>query len=305
MNRRKECEIPDSTIPKELKNVQEWFGSIIKRPLVEHDRINPIAPSGTVITKEAARFISPSPTLLPHQRIEIYNQQYWWRLLDILQTNFPLVVRLFDYHDFNQKIAIPYLVKYPPNHWSLTILGEKLPRWINEEYKESDKQLVYDAALLDYTFATGFLGTQYPSPDFDTLSKNDPEALLTLPFCLQPHLFLIEYKYDLPDFREAILKEEPPYWVEHDFPDLSRDKAPYYFVIFRNHKNNIAWKEIPHEEYLLLKQFANGLSIQSACDWIEEQEAAMQDLMAAHLQKWMQDWTRFGWLTINPDNCTH
>ncbi len=286
-------------MPQEVKNIQEWFASIIVRPLVEPDHINPISPSGVVISKEAAKFISPSPTLLPHKRIEIYNQQYWWRLLNILQTNFPLVVRLFDYRDFNQKIAIPFLVKYPPKHWSLATLGEKLPQWIQEAYQESDKQLIYDAALLDLIFASSFLSEQYPSLDFSALIKNEPETLLTLPFCLQPHLHLIEYKYDLPNFRESILKEEPPYWVEHDFPALSRDKI-YYFVIFRNHKNNVAWKDIPQEEYLLLKQFSKELSIQSACDWIESQESEIQDRMAVNLQKWIQDWTRFGWLTINP-----
>jgi hypothetical protein len=297
MNHEQQHELKDTAVPHELKYVQEWFGSIIRRPLVKNDHINPISPSGVVITKEAARFVSPSPTLQPHQRVEIYNQQYWWRLLNVFQTNFPLVNRLFGPDDFNQKIAIPYLIKYPPDHWSLTILGEKLSQWIEEEYGESDKQLVYDAAQLDQIFAISFLSAQQPALDLDTLSKNDPEALLILPFCLQPHVFLLTYNYDLPAFREDLIKQEPPYWLEHDFPKLPREKN-YHFVIFRNLKNNVAWKDIPREEYLLLKQFAKGTSIQSACDWIEEQDTELQDAMVMHLQKWIQDWTRYGWLTL-------
>lgn len=299
MSNRQECDLTTPSVPEDLKQLQEWFATIITKPLIEHDHINPISPSGVLITKEAARFISPSPTLRPHQRIEIYNQQYWWRMLEVLQTNFPLVVRLFGYTDFNQKIAIPYLIKYPPNHWSLTCLGDRLPQWVKEEYKESDKQLVYDATLLDQIFASSFLIGQYPSLDLDTLSKNDPESLLTMTFCLQTYLFLIDYQYDLPNFREAVIKEEPPYWFNHDFPHLAKDKH-YYFVIFRNVKNNVAWKDIGKEEFLLLKQFAKGLNILAACDWIEEQDTTTQEIMAANLQKWMQDWTRFGWLTIDP-----
>lgn len=295
MNRSHEPKKVES-IPEEMRKIQEWFGSIITRPLIENDRINPLSPSGVVITKEAARFVSPSPTLHPHQRIEIYNRQYWWRLLNVLQTNFPLLLRLFDYHDFNEKIAVPFLVKYPPCNWSLSDLGEKLPLWVKEEYKYNDRELVYDAALLDQVFASSFLSIQHPPIDFALLSKNDPDSLLTLPFRLQPHIHLLEYRYDLPDFREMLIKEEPGYWVKNDFPALTQDKT-YYFVIFRNHKNNVSWKDIPKVEYLLLKQFTHELSIQAACDWIEKQDSKTQEDMAAHLQTWIQDWTRFGWLT--------
>lgn len=289
------AEIP---IPQELKNIQEWFGSIISRPLLKNDQINPISPSGLIITKEATKFISPSPTLKPHQRMQIYNQQYWWRLLDALQTNFPLVTRLFGPTDFNQKIAIPFMVKYPPDHWSLTLFGEKLPGWIDKYYHASDKKLVYDAALLDQIFASSFLGKQNPLLDLETLSKNDPEALLNLPFYLQPHLFLVQFDYDLPFLREEMLKEEPQYWMKHDFPRLPSEKI-YHFVFFRNSKNNVAWKDISQEEFFLLKRFQEGASIQLACNWIEEQAEELQESMGMGLQQWIQGWARFGWLTAS------
>lgn len=288
---------PSVKIPPDLKSIQEWFAGIIIRPLVEKDHINPIAPNGVVISKDAAKYIAPSPTLRPHQRIEIYNQQYWWRLLDVLQTNFPLVLRLFGYHGFNESIAIPYLTKYPPDHWSLSSFGASLPTWVHEDYAASDKLLVYRAAKLDWYFTSSFLSAQNPALDFDTLSKKDPEALLTTPFKFQPHIYLVDYEYDLPAFRDEMIKEKAEHWEEHPFPDLAKEKH-YYFLLFRNHKNNIAWKEIEEDEYLLMQQFAKGSSIQGACDWIEGLEESKQEVIATNLQKWLQDWTRFGWLVL-------
>ncbi len=101
------------SIPPGLKSVQEWFGNVISSPLEDNNYIKTIAPSGYLIAEEAARYIIPTPNLRAHQRIQIYNQQYWWRLLKAMHESFPLVTRLFGYHAFNETIAIPYLYKYP------------------------------------------------------------------------------------------------------------------------------------------------------------------------------------------------
>lgn len=285
--------------PFELKKIQEWFGALINRPLVENDLINPLTPSGLVISKEAARYIAPSSTLRPHQRLQIYNQQYWWRLQGVLQTNFPLLLRLFGTHSFNESIAVPYLTAYLPNHWALHLLGEKLPTWIQEKYQASDKQLVYDAAYLDWILSASFTHGQYPRLDNQFLTQEDPEELIKKPLCLQPHIFLIQFDHNLPAFRDLIIKESADFWTTHDFPHLLRDKT-YYFVIFRNLHNNVAWKDVTLEEYLILGQFSKGSSIEAVCAWMEELEEDRYTLMATHLQKWMQEWTRYGWLTFLP-----
>lgn len=288
-------------VPLDLKNTQEWFGSVIKRRLVEGDHINPTAPNGKEISTDAAHYIVPSPTLRPHQRIEIYNQQYWWRLINTLQINTPLLLRLFGFTAFNETIAIPYLLKYPPNSWSLNTLGEKLPQWVQEEYHQPDHLLVYKAAYLDEIFASNFYALQYPHLDFTSLAQQDPDALLEMPFCLQPHVYPLEFEYDLLTFRDLLVKQEGDYWTKNPFPELKKDKA-YYYILFRNFENNIAWKLIEKDEYLLLSQFKTGISIQAACDWIEDQEEDLRESLEGHLQKWLQDWTRYGWLILNPQN---
>jgi hypothetical protein len=130
----------DSKVPTLLKETQEWFGSIISRAIDGNSQMNPISPTGRPMREEAWDHIRPSPTLQPAQRIQIYNQQYWWRLVNTLQESFPLVTRLFGFHAFNFTIAMPFLLKYPPNDWTLNSLGDRLPRWIEEEYKADDRQ---------------------------------------------------------------------------------------------------------------------------------------------------------------------
>ncbi len=280
-----------------LQSTQEWFASIITSPLAKNDSINPMMPNGMLIAEEAARYIVPSPTLLPHQRLQIYNQQYWWRLLNTLHANFPLVTRLFGYQAFNEKIGLPYLHQCPPNHWSLTLLGERLPSWVANHYTKPDKPLIHNAANLDWAFTASFIAPQHPPLDLNQLAQEDPSLLLSKPFYLQPHIHLFEWDYDLLAFRELFLQEEVDYWTEHRFPALPK-KQSSYFALYRTLKNSQAWREITKGEYFLLQLFQKGSSVEAACEVMEEQELAVYEQVAANLQKWIQDWTRLGWLTL-------
>lgn len=283
----------------ELKLIQEWFAGVITNRLGDNNTIQPYTANGTLIAEEAARYIIPSSTLRPHQRMQIYNQQYWWRLLNTLHANFPLVTRLFGHHAFNEKIGIPYLFKYPPNHWSLNLLGERLPKWIEESYHEPDQSLILNAAHLDWVFMASFIAPQHPFPDLAQIVKENPENLLSQTFYLQPHINLFTWEYDLLTFREHFLKQEVDYWIEHRFPDLLKGKT-YFFILYRNINNQLAWREIDRNEFILLERFKMGSNMIDACDYIESQEASIYDYVADHLQEWLQEWTKAGWLTLEP-----
>jgi len=285
----------DDKVPAVLKREQLWFGHIIGRPIDEDSKMDPISPSGQLMEIEAADHIAPSPTLRPAQRIQIYNQQYWWRLLNTMHEIFPLVTRLFGYRDFNRMISIPYLVKYPPRHWSLSLIGDRLEKWLEEEYHAKDKELILQSARLDWAFSDSFTTEKLPPLNAEQLIKlGDSDVKLFT----QSHLYLFEMKYDLFKYRIDFLKNDPDYWINKDFPVLNRDKD-YYFLLNRNEKNDIAWKEIPQAEYLLLNLFKNGSTIDNACQWLEEQHQSICDDAMDNMQCWFQEWTMRGWLSLH------
>jgi hypothetical protein len=285
----------DAKVPTLLKKTQIWFGNIISQPFAEESCIQPIAPSGKLIEEEAGEYIVPSPTLRPAQRIELYNQQYWWRLLGVLHENYPLVTRLFGYHDFNQLIGIPYLVKFPPNHWSLNELGEKLPEWVEAEYHGKDKKLVYDAALVDHAYIYSFLAKECSGID---LNSQTPEvnisSLADRRLRLQPHVLIIELPYDLFAFRKKFLEQDPDYWVEHEFPELVRFPDPNQgcFILYRDKKCNVTIEKISSNASLVLKQFKKGTTIDELCDWLSSQpeDSSLYKEASENLGGWLQRW---------------
>lgn len=281
----------DRRVPAHLKKTQQWFASIITRAIDEESLMNPISPSGIPMEEEAEQIIAPSPTLRPAQRIQLYNQQYWWRLLNALHENFPLVTRLFGYHNFNLVIGFPFIEKHVPDHWALSRLGHNLAKWIQENYCESDKELVYNAACVDWAYNDSFLSAQGPSIDSGNLSE-----IFHLNLTLQPSVKLFQFPYELFQCRLEFIKQEVDYWIEHDFPELKKDKSCYYFTLYRNRHNDIAYQEITEPEYLLLSRFQTGTTIEKSCTWLERQKKAIREAAMQNLHLWFQEWTARKWL---------
>ncbi|MGZ3732825.1 MAG: HvfC/BufC N-terminal domain-containing protein [Parachlamydiaceae bacterium] len=291
----------DTTAPGKLKNTQLWFASIITQKIDENSRLPLHSPSGVLLEEEARDYIKPSPTLTPARRIELYGQQYWWRLLNILHETYPLVTRLFGYYEFNYTLGIPYLHAYPPNTWSLNALGDHFVEWIRAEYHNNDKKLVQSAAELDLGHHNCFITKRLKALRAEDLpNPTDFSSLLTRPLYLHPCMQLFQFDFDLLSYRLEFLKEEPEYWMEHDFPVLDHTKTN--LVIFRNTHNHIAWNTISEAEIKLLACFGKGSTINDACDWLEQQETAIFEEAEEHLHVWLQSWIIKQWLTLErPD----
>lgn len=291
----------ETLLPKALKDTQDWFASIITRPIDDDSRMEMISPSGQPMEAEAAKYIVASPTMAPHRRIELYNQQYWWRLTSTMQETFPLVMRLFGYYGFNNEIVVPYLQKYPPQHWSLAELGKKLSTWVEEEYTAKDKKLVYDAVCLDWAFNEAFIAPHLPPLNLANLpDSSNPDNLIHLPLHLQPHLNLFAWNYDLFAFRHTFLGKDPDFWLDNDFPDLPKNK-PFFFVFYRNQRQDIEWKEISAAEYHLLMFYKKGSTIEEACQFLENHpDRTISEEASQNLQNWFQEWTVRGWLSLEP-----
>lgn len=282
--------------PKKMKATQKWFASIITSPLHPDNTTQTLTPSGHVLEEEARHYIRPSPTLAPHQRIGIYNQQYWWRLLKILQENFPLLTRLFSPYVFNQTVLVPYLLENPPPDWDINRLGSQLPDWILQNYTASDQWLVHASARLDVAFIDSFIAPLHPPLDLQKFLQEDPEEMLEQVFFLQPFLHLFEWNYDLFSFRKEVLKEEPNHWIAHPFPPIPPAKGAG-FILYRNRENNNYWDELTAGAYFVLRKFQEGVSIASLCETIETLEESLQQEIESHLQNWLKNWAQWGWLT--------
>ena len=79
-----------------------------------------------------SEFIKPNDRLTSFERLEIYNRQYWFRLIDILTEDFPGLRAVLGEEKFYLLLRA-YLTKYPSKSFSLREFGSSLPKFLEEE----------------------------------------------------------------------------------------------------------------------------------------------------------------------------
>ena len=274
----------DPTLPKSLLKTQKWFADKITNPL-----------SNTPL-KEAAEWIKASHNLEPSERMEIYHEQYWGRLLKCLHSNFPSVTRICGYTLFNEKIAIPYLSSYAPSHWSLNRLGESLPEWIEFELNAFPlpKENILRCAQIDRACEKSSWIEGLTPLFFSSLPE---ETILDQKLTLQPHIHLFSLKARYFAFRDKLMQKDVGYWEENALPLL--EEGDCYSVIYRNPSQFVSWKLLSKAAYLMLSFCSQGLTLREACVRMETEEEEVISEAFANMPFWFREWTLWNWFAIS------
>ena len=71
-----------------LADLQREMAAAVMMPLTPDEVMRPTAPDGRAMTEVAASFIAPNSRLTSFERLEIYNRQYWFRVLYAIARGF-------------------------------------------------------------------------------------------------------------------------------------------------------------------------------------------------------------------------
>jgi hypothetical protein len=262
--------------PTDLLETQTWFGKVI-------------AQDPGVALIDAEKYIVPNALLSSAERIAIYKKGYWERLLNILRETFPALHYILGTQKFDDQIVIPYLSENIPEHWSLSQLGNTLPKWIKNHGFTAN---YYELAEIDYAYRASFSAKELP--------EFDPARLMDIPdkvLILQPHITLIHHQYDYTQFREQLFDQAPEYWQEHPLPTLI--PQPFYGMIWRDYQHNVGCLQLDPFEHAILQKFAHGISLEHLCAWLETQSQTVRVKAQEYLQSWMHKWIINAWLCIH------
>ena len=72
-----------------LLNLQRRMARAVMTPLTSSERMRTVAPDGRSMRAVANQIIKPNDRLTSFERLEIYNRQYWFRVLSAFAEDFP------------------------------------------------------------------------------------------------------------------------------------------------------------------------------------------------------------------------
>src|SRR5437660_780883 len=116
----------------ELVELQRLAASVIMRKLDRSGRTQKTWSDGSRTANVIAAFIKPNDRLTPFQRLEIYNRQYWFRLIDCLYDDYPGLLGVLGQRRFS-RVVQAYLDRNPSRSYTLRNLGSRLEQFLIDE----------------------------------------------------------------------------------------------------------------------------------------------------------------------------
>lgn len=288
----------------ELKSLQQLMAGAVMRPLVAGRKMNPRWLDGSPTSRLVARFIKPNARLTSLERLQLYNRQYWFRLLDCFHEDFPGLRAVLGPRRFD-RLAESYLSAHPSGSFTMRNLGSKLVRFVadNPRLVAPHERLALDMARLEWAHIEAFDNAAEPVLTTEDLMGADPGRLRLK---LQPYVTLLRIDHALDDFLIAVrrgkgLRSEASNAVpgERQSQSVSRGRqvrsASVHLAVHR-HQNSVFYKRLRPAQFALLTALHRGLTLEDAInDAISAHK--LRSIYPAHLLKWFQDWSALGWFS--------
>jgi hypothetical protein len=226
----------------------------------------------------AERLIRPSPALIPAECLELYHRQYWFRLLDSIEEDFPGVVRFLGKERF-WEVVEAYLLRHSSQSFTLRHLGRVMPDFLAGCLDDPiTRRRAIAIAQIEWAMMEAFEAAEGPSAT--------PEQISEETITLQPHLILLEQKANASA------------WLHQD-EDWSDDGTSHFHTaIWRTGEGAISHAPLEPGAFAMLARLAAAATTLDA--WLEASEEDIPD--PKMLTRWFSTWSGRGWFTSPKSN---
>ena len=189
---------PRAGSAKELGALQSLMAGAIMRSLAPGDRMQKTS------TPVANAIIKPNDRLTSFERLEIYNRQYWFRILSCFYDDYPGLRAVIGDPKFD-RLARAYLARYPSACFTLRNLGSRLEKFLRAEPKwvAPHERLASDMVRLEWAHIVAFDEGAKPVLHVDDFLGSNPSKVH---LGLQPYITLLEVHYPVDDLLLAAKK---------------------------------------------------------------------------------------------------
>ena len=294
--------------PMSLAELQRTMAAAVMTPLTPDEDMRTHAPDGRPMADVAAAFIAPNSRLMPFERLEIYNRQYWYRVLDALAEDFPALRAVVGSRAF-QQLSIDYLTAHPSRSFSLRNLGSKLVEWLaaHPQYAGRRQRLALDVVRIEWAFIEAFDNAERTPLTLDQIATLDGRS----PLGLQPHLQLLALDYAADDLVLALHKQQKrgtsEAGVKHE-DSLEQDQGPEppaklpglrrrpTWVAAHRLENAVYYRRLEREEFLTLAAVREGRPLGEALEAGFRDSRQPESHRPALVRAWFGHWAELGWI---------
>jgi len=291
-----------------LQTLQRRMARAVMTPLTPSERMRNVSRSGRSMRKEASAFIKPNDRLTSFERLEIYNRQYWFRILSAMTDDFPGLRAVLGDRSFDA-LSKAYLSDCPSTSFTLRNLGSKLESWLAKHPKlaGSRQKLAVDMVRLEWADIAAFDGESLPPLKPENLTGANPA---TLRLRLQPYVQLLNLRYPVDDLLLAVKgkNQDDADFASNAFSEKHRRKrvaavarlqpAPIFLVVHRV-DYFVYFRRIEREEFNILYALRAGKTLERAIAGAFRGSAIPPAERAPNVAQWFHNWAALGWFCLS------
>jgi hypothetical protein len=255
-----------------------------------------MSPLNASVSREANRLVKPNARLTSTERLNIYHRQYWYRILDSFNEDFPGLRAILGERTFD-RLSRAYLTECPSQSFTLRNLGSRLETWLGEhsDFAGKNLALALDMIRLEWAHIEAFDNAERKALGPEDLLELGPEMVFTL----QPHIGLLELQYPVDHLRVKVSEHS-----EQHGAASNAVSTPAHRRIVRRYARlmpqqislavhrvefTVYYRRLEAAEFRLLSAFEQGRSIGAALESAAEVEPHK-------VQAWFANWAQLGWL---------
>jgi hypothetical protein len=296
-----------------LLSMQRQMARAVMTPLTNSERMRRVAPNGRSMRAVASQIIKPNDRLTSFERLEIYNRQYWFRILSGFAEDFPGLRAVLGGRRFDA-LAKAYLTDCPSQSFTLRNLGSRLEGWLRTHpgWAGERQNLAVDMARLEWADIEAFDGKRESPLKPEELSGADPT---TLRLRLQPYISLLDLRYPVDDLLLEVRKDAESLDVASNaFSERHKRKrvaavaklkpSPIFLAVHRLDED-VYFRRLTREEFEILSKLQAGKSLNAAIAGVLRHSPPAAEERAANVENWFRTWAALGWfcrLEKSPEN---
>ncbi len=286
-----------------LHALQRAVARAVMQPLTSSERMQRKAPGGGRMSAYAARYIKPNERLTSFERLEIYNRQYWFRVLASLAEDYPGLRAVLGGRRF-EAMCKTYLTERPSRSFTLRNLGAQVEIWLRENplWLRDRRVLALDMVRLEWADIEAFDGQAKPALRSEDLLEVDATKLQ---LGIQPYVQLLELHYPVDDLLlEVKHGDGTPDRASNAVQErrkhsrvraVAKLEPAQIFLAVHRLDYSVYFRRIEPEEFALLSALRRGKTIERAIELAFRKSSVPVADRATFVQHSFQTWGTLGW----------
>jgi len=238
--------------------------------------------------RELAATVRSDARLGAIQRLEVYANAYFYRILDCLAEDYPVLVRSLGQRRFHDLIT-GYLLAHPSDHFSMRQVGRHLAEYLRHHEREArlrrDFPWAPDLARLEWSLLDAFDAPDVAPATREDFAQVEPDDFVELQFFFDPSLQCLAV-----DARAARLHDQP----EDAEPDPGQEQeSPAHVLVWRT-RERVRTRGLDADEAYAIACVSRGMSFGEVC--LEIAGRIGEERASGQVAAWLGGWLEAGCL---------